>query len=138
VLPDVPTFALLGFTPRWAELGLVDDALLARFREEWERGEDDNPEHYRYAAFRDFLAARRLLAAELAMALYELGDADADHGMGGAMMGDVLRLPECPPDVLNRALASDRPYLVRMVRRRVGARGGGAKGAATAGPEGPA
>jgi hypothetical protein len=54
------------------------------------------------------------------------------------MMADVLRLPECPPDVLNRALASDRPHLVRMARRRVGAGGGGASGAVTASPEGPA
>ena len=138
MLPDVPTFALLGFTARWAELGLVDDALLARFREEWERGDDHSTEHYRYRAFGDFLAARRPLAPELAMALYELGDSDADHGMGGAMMAVVLHLPECPPDVLNRALASDRPHLVRAARQRARAGGGGASGAVTAGRSRPA
>jgi hypothetical protein len=109
---------LLGFTPAWFALGVVDEAGLARLRAEWEKGEDNNTEHYRYWAFREFLAARRPLAPELAEALFELGAADPDQGMGGAIMAAITYLPECPPRVLDAALASGRRHLVRIVEKR--------------------
>jgi hypothetical protein len=110
--------ALLGFTPAWYAVGVVDQSFLARARIEWDKGEDDNTEHYRYWAFREFVAARRPLSPELAVALYELGAADADQGMGGAMMVDVVYRPECPEVVLSAAAASGRRHLVRAVERR--------------------
>jgi hypothetical protein len=107
-----------GFSERWFSLGLVPDGLLARMQQEWDRGQDHNPEHYRYWAFKEFLAAHRPLDPRLAEALFALGDADEDQSMGGAMMGDIVRLPECPPIVLAAALASGRKHLVRMMERR--------------------
>jgi hypothetical protein len=116
---DLAEFArLLGFTPAWFAVGVVDDAVLDRQRAEWDKGEDDNTEHYRYRAFREFLAAHRPLAPELAAALYELGAADPDWSMGGAIMADLVRLSECPPAVLRTALTSGRKHLVRIVERR--------------------
>jgi hypothetical protein len=116
---DPTEFArMLGFTPAWFALGVVDEAVLALHRVEWDRGEDHNTEHYRYGVFRSFLAARRPLPPELAAGLFELGAADPDGSMGGAMMADIARLPECPPAVLNAALASGRKHLVRIVERR--------------------
>jgi hypothetical protein len=115
---DPTQFArLLGFTRAWFALGVVNDAVLDRQRAEWEKGQDGNPEHYRYGAFREFLAAHRPLAPDLAAALYELGAADPDWLMGGAIMADLARLPECPPAVLEAALASGRKHLVRIVER---------------------
>jgi hypothetical protein len=116
---DAVEFArLLGFTPAWFALGVVDDAVLARHREEWDKGQDDNTEHYRYWAFREFLAAHRPLAPELAAALFELGAADPDQAMGGAIMADIVHRPECPPAVLDAARASGRKHLLRIVERR--------------------
>ena len=109
---------LLGFTPAWSALGVVDDAVLAWQRTEWDKGEDDNTEHYRYWAFREFLAAHRPLAPELAAALFELGESDPDWAMGGSIMADIVHLPECPPAVLNAAVASGRKHLIRIVERR--------------------
>ena len=109
---------LLGFSPAWFALGIVDETVLARHRTEWEKGEDDNTEHYRYWAFREFLAARRPLTPELATALFELGTADQDQAMGGAIMADVANLAECPPAVLDAAIASGRKHLIRIVERR--------------------
>lgn len=118
-MTDAAEFARkLGFTPAWFALGVVDDAVLARQRAEWDRGEDDNTEHYRYRVFREFLAVHRPLAPELAAALYDLGAADPDQVMGGAIMADVVNLPECPPSVLVAAWASGRKHLVRIVGRR--------------------
>src|SRR3989442_1469083 len=114
---EARTAELLGFTRRWWDLGVIDATSLALYRAEWDRGEDRNPEHYRYGAFRAFLAARRPLPPDLAQALFELGDADPDQMMGGAMMADIVRLPECPKPVLDLA-SSSRPHLVRLVERR--------------------
>jgi len=118
-VPDpTVTARMLGFTPAWFALGVVDETVLALHRAEWDRGEDHNPEHYRYGAFRSFLAARRPLPPELAAGLFELGAADPDGSMGGAIMADIACLPECPPAVLDAAWASGRKHLVRIVERR--------------------
>jgi hypothetical protein len=116
---DLPEFArLLGFTPAWFALGVVNAGVLDRQRAEWEKGLDDNAEHYRYWAFREYLAAHHPFTPELAAALYELGAADPDRSMGGSIMAAMVRLPECPPAVLRAALASGRKHLVRIVERR--------------------
>jgi hypothetical protein len=107
-----------GFTVQWFALGIVSDASIDEMRVRWNTGDDPNPEHYRYGAFQEFLAARQPLLPDLSAALYELGAADPDWSMGGAMMADILRLPECPENVLDAALKSDRKHLVRIVERR--------------------
>lgn len=119
-MTDSAEFArMLGFTSEWFALGVVDSTILTRQRVEWDKGEDDNTEHYRYGAFREFLAARRPLTPELAALLFELGKADPDWTMGGAIMADVVRLPECSRTVLDAALASGRKHLVQIAQRRM-------------------
>jgi hypothetical protein len=109
---------MLGFTPAWFALGVVDHTLLARQRAEWDKGEDENTEHYRYRAFREFLASQDQLTPELATALFELGANDPDPAMGGSIMADIVRLPKCPPNVLDAAVASGRQHLIRIVQSR--------------------
>lgn len=125
-MADLEFAQLLNFNQAWFALGVVDDAVLAHCRAEWDKGQDYNTEHYRYGAFREFLANHRPLTPDQAAALYELGAADPDTAMGGAMMADIVRLPECPRSVLDAALASGRKHLVRLVERRAAAhdRGG--------------
>jgi hypothetical protein len=116
---DVSEFGtLLGFTPAWYALGVVDEAFLKRARERWETGEDDNTEHYRYWAFGEFVAARRPLSPELAIALYRLGEADEEPGMGGSMMAAIVWSPQCPEAVLDMAAASGQRHLIRAAERR--------------------
>jgi hypothetical protein len=109
---------ILGFTPAWYALGIVDQAFLDRARTEWKKGEDDNPGHYRYWALLEFLNAHPPLSAELAMALYELGDADTDQLMGGAIMAAIVHSPECPQAVLAAASASGRRHVIKAVECR--------------------
>ena len=108
-----------GLTAPWFALGIVNPELLERMREEWERGHDDNPEHYRWWAFREFVVNHGELTEELAAALYELGDNDADRSMGGAMMAEIVRRPECPGQVIQQALSSGRKHLVRLAQHRL-------------------
>jgi hypothetical protein len=112
--------ALLGFTARWLELGVVDRDRIEALGREFEVGDDPNPEHYRWRAFSDFLAGRRPLPPALAEALYSLGEEDADRGAGLAMMAAVANLPECPAAVQDRAMASgDRGLSASVLRTRL-------------------
>jgi hypothetical protein len=47
-----------------------------------------------------------------------LGQADPDIGMGGAIMCDIIGLPECPTDVLEKALASGEQHLIKLVKKK--------------------
>ena len=105
-------------TPSWFALGIITPERLSVMRLEWDQGHDRNPEHYRWRAFLEFLRARQPLDHDLAMQLYALGEADPDHFMGSDMMAHVLRLPECPAEILDAAAASDRPFLVRLANER--------------------
>ena len=107
-----------GFTEAWHRLGIVTPARLETLRAEWARGEDRDPEHYRWRAFLSFLAERRLLAPEVVAALYQLGAAENDRAMGEAMMHRVIELPECPANVLAEAVASGIRHLGQAVERR--------------------
>jgi hypothetical protein len=118
-LADLREFAeALGFTSKWFDVGVVNVSVLAQCRDEWEKGDDDHPEHYRYGVFKDFLVAHRPLSPDLAAALFQLATTDPDQSVGGAMMADIVRLPECPANVLSAALASGRKHLVKIVERR--------------------
>jgi len=104
----------------WFTLGVVTPERLASMRDEWERAEDRNPEHYRWRAFVAFLDERRPLEPHMAAALYVLGERDSDQAMGSSIMDTIVRLPECPEEVLHAAAASGRRHLVRLVERRRG------------------
>jgi hypothetical protein len=105
-----------GFTPAWYELGIVDDSVLSRLRAEWDKGEDDNPEHYRNWAFNEFFARQQPLAPEVAVALWELAESDPD--LRWVIRTHIVQRPECPEPLLEAALASGLKHLVRIVARR--------------------
>lgn len=109
--------AILGFSDKWFALGLVTRESLLLAGANYEASNDKSSEHYRYGAFRWFLSQHRPLPPSVAEALYELGNTDPDYSMGGAMMADIVDLPECPPSVITKALASDRKHLVRKAER---------------------
>jgi len=110
--------AILGFTDQWFSLGVMTDAILQEHIVVYESSDDQNSEHYRYGAFRRYLREHRPLSADMVDALYELGEADPDGAMGGSMMADILYLRECPESIFEKAAASDRKHLIKIVERR--------------------
>jgi hypothetical protein len=119
-MEERPTIAkILGYTEDWFLLGVIDDHLLEQQRIDWDNRLDTNPEHYRYSSFRRFLKSRRPLTPDLAAALFSLGSRDPDLAMGGTIMADIVRLPECPQSVLDAASMTGRKHLEKIVERRV-------------------
>lgn len=109
---------LFQFSDQWFRLGLLTETDLHTLGQSYETSGDRNAEHYRYKVFQDYLASHRPLSPQMAEALYELGQVDPDMAMGGAMMCDIIGLPECPPDVLEKALASGEQHLIKLVGRK--------------------
>jgi hypothetical protein len=119
------------FSDAWLSLGVVTAERLATQRVVWARGGQEDPQHFLWCAFDDFLRERRPLSAELAAALYDLGGRERDETMGESMMLRIVQLPECPASVLDAASASGRRPLIRAVERRRADAAGGALDAAT-------
>ena len=107
-----------GFTPTWFALGVVTPSRLTDLLTQWDRGEDQSVEHYRWRAFQAFVQEHRPLPPETVVALYALGASDADRAMGESMMNSLVRLPECPEAILDEAASSGIKHLVRVVERR--------------------
>lgn len=108
--------APFNFTPEWYALGIVDDALLVRLRAEWDKGDDSNPEHYRFKALGEFFTRHTTLAPELAVALWELAETDPD--LCWFIRTEIVQRPECPKSLEEAALASGRKHLMQIVERR--------------------
>lgn len=108
-----------GYFDEWIRHGIVTRVDIRRDGRELAKGEDPYPEHYRWRAFSRFLAAQQTLSPLLARQLYALGSADVDLAMGGSMMAEVLRHRDCPLDLLNFALTSERPHLQRIAEQRL-------------------
>jgi hypothetical protein len=106
------------FTNDWFELSIVNEELITRLVAQRDP-DDNNAEHLRYAAFKHFVAGNRPLPQDLCWRLYNLGCADVDFAMGGAMMADVLRLHECPINLLTEALSSNRKHAAQIAASRL-------------------
>ncbi len=70
-------------------------------------------EHHRWRAFTIFLDKNKKLPPETIKALYELGKNDPDVMMGGAMMQKLLWRADCPSELLEISLQSDRQFLAK-------------------------
>lgn len=105
-----------GFTPPWYELGIANPDMLTQLRAEWDKGEDRHSEHYRFWAFRDFLTSTPVLSEAVAVAIWEMAADDLD--LEWTIRTYVVQRPECPPALLDAAVASGRKHLIRIVESR--------------------
>ena len=119
-MSDAEVRERLGFTRRWYDLGLVDDAWVAWAVREFRESDDQGDEHYRYGAFVHFLRRHAALSPQQCRDLFELGADDPDWNMGASIMLDVLRRRECPDELYELAAAHPRTarYAAEMKRRR--------------------
>lgn len=118
MMPQRDDKAILGFTDLWFTTGVVTQESVRLSRANYDASDDHSSEHYRYGAFCWYLSQHRPLAPSACEALYELGEAEPEISMGGAIMADIVDLPECPPSVLAKALVSGRKHLVRKAERK--------------------
>jgi hypothetical protein len=117
--PPSEKFLPLYYTAKWIDLGIVTLADIERDALATFTSDDPNPEHYRWRAFTRFMEAQKTITPALARDLYALGNADVDIAMGGSMMAEILRHPDCPTEILEAALGSERKHLQRIAGKRM-------------------
>jgi hypothetical protein len=105
-------------------LGIVSSAEVAEDALELARGEDPNPEHYRWRRFVKFVHDRPTIDAALATSLYELGERDPDRSVGESIMSTVIRREDCPRQLHEKAMLSSSKHLNRGAAARLNAEKG--------------
>lgn len=118
-------FGRLGFTPAWIKTGVINESILRRFEYECERTSDPNPEHYRWKAFQSYIRHEQDLPCEQIATLFELACDDSNDKLSAAMVGAVLKLPNCPVACLETARTLPHEHLVALANSILEQRGGG-------------
>ncbi len=109
----------LGYTQQWINLGIVTPESIAWDTAQIHEGEDPHPEHYRWRAFERFMKDQARLDPDLASGLFGLGESDPDLSMGGSMMAQIVRHPECPDLLLRLAAESEHDHLRKIALIRL-------------------
>lgn len=82
---------LLEYNPLWLEYGVLTFDLLQTQVKEFNTGEDDNTEHYRYAAFKNYLQTQSFLSDDILSKLFDIIKIDPDITMANSMALDLLK-----------------------------------------------
>lgn len=101
------------FPPSWFAAGVVFGQDAADFARYAAARSELSARHWKWSAFRDWAEERERLTAAECRAAYALGESEADHNLGTAIMCHVLYRRECPPDVRTAARDSERPAVRR-------------------------
>jgi hypothetical protein len=112
---------LLGYSSKWVEYGFLTEELLRDQVQRFHTSDDQNTEHYRYAAFRQI--DRRAAFCDLEFEQYiELAASDPDPGMGTSALIDLLQHPGITREqweaLLAHPLVQAHPRLVQKERLR--------------------
>ena len=93
--------SVLGYPKAWLEFGLLEAPLLHDQLARFAAGEDDNLEHYRFAAFQRLLR-RRVLVDELVDRYVRLCELDPDRQMATSALCGLLDHPALTDEQLVR------------------------------------
>lgn len=80
----------LGYSSLWLDFGLLTEALLQAQLNLFDKKDDKNTEHYRYAAFRHYLAGKEALTDTEFANYSELALSDSHRVMAGAAFIDLF------------------------------------------------
>lgn len=83
---------ILGYTAKWLDYGLLTVPQLSEQLSVYGSSGDQHKEHYRYAAFRNYLAGKETLTNEELARYIELAMADEDRTIAGAALVDVFKM----------------------------------------------
>ncbi len=112
--------AKLGYSPLWLEYGLINEYALQKQSQQYDTSSDKNDEHYRYAAFRDFLAKRADLADTLLDKYIQLAQLDRDRTMAQSALILLIEWPHLTIfqlDYLRKHPAFTAPVVKRRIER---------------------
>lgn len=80
----------LGYTKKWLEFGLLNETLFNEQLQEFENGDDQNIEHFRYYTFVNWLASKEKISNKEMHNYLTLAKEDKDQLMAGAAVRTFL------------------------------------------------
>ena len=101
-----PVFEKLKFTQEWIETGMIDYQSFIKIKEKYLE-ENDNSEHYRWLAFRNFLKDNKNVSAKVLHKIYLIGQQDSDYAMGRSMRFKIIKHINCPIYLLDIAIKDE-------------------------------
>lgn len=80
----------LGYTKKWLEYSFLNEEILAKQIVEFEKGDQQNAEHYRYTTFTKWLEGKKKLTNKEVNNYLELAKDDLDKRMSGSAIKDLF------------------------------------------------
>lgn len=84
----------LGYTKKWIEYSFLDEDILSSQVAEFEKGDDQSAEHYRYTSFVNWLEGKEKLTDQEVSNYIELAHEDVDDRMSGLAMKNLFISPK--------------------------------------------
>ena len=115
-------FQKLQVTQKWIDLRIIDHQNFIQIKDKYLEGEDGSTEHYRWWAFTNFLQANHNLAQDKFYQIDNLGKNDPDFAMGRAIRISLMGHPNCPKELIDRAIANEEETLSKealKIKKRI-------------------
>jgi hypothetical protein len=116
---ETANLKLLGYSLKWVEYGFLTRDFLLDQAARFHTGEDQNTEHYRYAAFKEFQKRNAFSDREFEQYI-ELAALDPDMAMGTAALVDILNHPGMTEAQWEAVMAHPASRLCRNWSKRSG------------------
>ena len=91
----------LGYTELWFDYNFLDEETLLKQITEFEKGDEKNPELFRYVSFQKWLDAKKTFTNEEVNNYIELAQNDSDERTAGSAMTDLFVSPKISDEQFN-------------------------------------
>lgn len=113
-------FTDLGYTKKWLDYGLLTEEILNRQYVEFQKGEDLNIEHYRYATFLNWLNLKEYFTDVEIKNYIELALEDKDVLMAGAAVKELFthsKISRSQFELIKQELPQFGNWTVKLIQR---------------------
>lgn len=112
----------LGYTEKWFDYNFLNEETLLSQITEFEKGDEQSTEHYRYASFQNWLEAKESLTNEEIENYIELALNDEDERMGGSAIKALFvssKISDKQFDLLKVKLPQFGEWTEKLISREV-------------------
>jgi hypothetical protein len=100
-------------------LGLLTDDVVGALEVECGMVDEPNPHHYHWKVYMRHLHGLSKIGEQHAEDLYALAQSEPEPALSSAMVGALIRHPECPRPILELAAALPAQHLANSARERL-------------------
>lgn len=110
----------LGYTNKWVEYGLLTEEILTNQFSEFQKGEDQNTEHYRYGTFKYWLSSKNQFTNLEIDQFIELALEDSDQLMAGSAVKELFTHPDISDyqfNLIKKELSKFGDWTIKLIQR---------------------